>query len=221
MARGPHYTVRFRRRREGKTNYYLRRKLLISRKHRFVVRKTSKHLIVQIIAPHIKGDKTLVSVHTKELIRDFGWKASTGNLSAAYLVGYIAGKKALAKGIKEAILDIGLTAPVRGSRPFAALKGALDAGLEIPHNENVLPAEDRIRGQHIVEYYQLLSQQSNKGSQHQFSKIKSGGLDIAKLSEHFDATKKKIDSYFEKKTTKKATKKKTKKTAVKTKTVKK
>jgi large subunit ribosomal protein L18 len=32
---------------------------------------------------------------------------------------------------------------------FAALKGMVDAGLEIPHGDQVLPDEDRINGAHI------------------------------------------------------------------------
>jgi len=73
------------------------------------------------------------------------------NTSAAYLTGYLAGKLALQKGIKEAILDIGLQRPVKGSRVFAALKGLLDAGLEIPHGEDIFPSEERIKGLHISE----------------------------------------------------------------------
>ena len=54
-------------------------------------------------------------------------------------------------GHKNAILDIGLAASSPGNRVFAALKGMIDAGLEIPHGESVLPDEDRINGLHINE----------------------------------------------------------------------
>jgi large subunit ribosomal protein L18 len=59
------------------------------------------------------------------------------------------GKAALAHGSQEAVLDIGLAASTPGNRVFAALKGMVDAGLEIPHSEDVLPDEDRLNGAHI------------------------------------------------------------------------
>ncbi|MBT3583115.1 50S ribosomal protein L18, partial [Candidatus Woesearchaeota archaeon] len=48
MASGPRYTVKFRRRRAGKTNYHNRLALLLSRKPRLVIRKTNKYIICQI-----------------------------------------------------------------------------------------------------------------------------------------------------------------------------
>ena len=38
-----------------------------------------------------------------------------------------------------------------GNRAYAALKGMVDAGMEIPHSEEVLPSEERINGEHIGE----------------------------------------------------------------------
>ena len=58
-------------------------------------------------------------------------------------------KAAIAAGHNEAILDIGLAASTPGNRVFAALKGMVDAGMEIPHGEDVLPDDDRINGSHI------------------------------------------------------------------------
>ncbi|MHA1835484.1 MAG: 50S ribosomal protein L18 [Candidatus Odinarchaeia archaeon] len=211
MAKGPQYHVPFRRRREGKTDYYLRRRLLVSRKNRFVVRKTPRHLTVQIITHLPVGDKTLIHVHTSELVNKYGWKASTGNLSAAYLVGYLAGKKALASNINEAILDIGLNPPVKGSRVFAALKGAVDAGLVIPHKKEILPDDERIKGYHIVKFYESLTQGKLSFNKQQFNALKSGDLSISILPEHFEETLKKIDSEFSKKpSAKKTTKSKPK-----------
>jgi len=148
MAKGPRYRVPFRRRREGKTDYRKRLKLLLSGKPRVVVRKTLKHTIVQVIDFDIKGDRVLASAHSTEL-KKYGWQANTGNLPASYLTGLLCGKKALEKGIKEGVLDIGLHSPVKGSRVFATLKGLVDAGMEIPHSEEVFPQEERIRGEHI------------------------------------------------------------------------
>ena len=52
-------------------------------------------------------------------------------------------------GCKEAVLDIGLSGSSPGSRVFSALKGMIDAGMDIPHGEEVLPSDERINGSHI------------------------------------------------------------------------
>ena len=80
-----------------------------------------------------------------------GWSLSTGSIPAAYLTGYLAGKKAKKAGVEKAVLDIGLKVPAKGAGCFAALKGMLDAGLEIPHGEGIFPSEERIKGHHIGE----------------------------------------------------------------------
>ncbi|MDD1717818.1 MAG: 50S ribosomal protein L18, partial [Methanoregulaceae archaeon] len=49
MAAGPRYFVRFRRRREGRTDYYRRMKLIVSDRPRMVVRRTNRQIIVQLI----------------------------------------------------------------------------------------------------------------------------------------------------------------------------
>ncbi len=150
MAKNAIYRVKMRRRREGKTDYHNRLALLKSGKPRAVVRKTLKYIIVQIAEYHEDGDRILVGVTSKKL-KDYGWKGSFKNTPAAYLTGYLAGKMTLKKGIKEAVLDIGLQRPVEGSKIFAVLKGMLDAGLDIPHGEGIFPSEERIQGLHISE----------------------------------------------------------------------
>ena len=49
MATGSRYFVPFRRRREGKTDYYQRTRLVVSDVPRMVVRKTNRHIIVQLV----------------------------------------------------------------------------------------------------------------------------------------------------------------------------
>ncbi len=63
----------------------------------------------------------------------------------------LAGKRAKAKGITTAVLDIGLSTPTPGSRVFASLKGLLDAGIDVPHDEGILPKDERFQGQHLGE----------------------------------------------------------------------
>src|SRR2546425_1252524 len=69
--------------------------------------------------------------------------------AAGYLTGWLAGKRAAAKGITAAVLDLGRQHPTKGGRLFAVLKGLLDAGVEIPHDEAVLPSPDRVQGAHL------------------------------------------------------------------------
>ena len=143
--------VQFRRKAEGKTNYYKRLELLKADKIRLVIRKSLKHLVLQLVEYSAGGDKIITSYNTKSLEK-LGWKYSKKNLSAAYLGGLMIGKTAQSKNIKEAILDCGLQTSVKGSRIYAALKGAIDAGLNVPCNKDILPSEERLAGKHIIEY---------------------------------------------------------------------
>jgi hypothetical protein len=103
----------------------------------------------------------------------------------------------LASGVKEAILDIGLQSPTKGSKIFATLKGVLDAGVLVPHGEGVLPSEKRIQGQHIAAYAKQLA--SNQDVyQTRFSEHLSRGLPPEQLAEHFVSVKEKIVSSFKK-----------------------
>lgn len=143
------YLMPFKRRREKKTNYKKRLALIKSGKVRLVIRKSLSNISVQFINFDAKGDQTIASALSTEL-KKFGWKR-TGNLPAAYLTGFLAGKKAKDKKIEEAILDSGLQTLTKGSRLYAALKGVLDAGIKVPHSNEILPSEDRIKGKHISE----------------------------------------------------------------------
>jgi len=151
LATGPRYKVPFRRRREGRTNYHVRYKLILSKKPRVVVRKSNASTTLQLVIAEQKGDKTLLTVNSRELT-NFGFTASLGNLPAAYLTGLIFGKKMLALGIDEGIADIGLHASTKGNRIYAAIKGVVDAGVNVPHGSEILPDDVRIRGEHIKKY---------------------------------------------------------------------
>ena len=141
----------FRRRKAGLTDYRRRLKLLRGRKPRAVVRVSNTRTTCQLVTWAASGDLVTVSVTGSDLSKKYGWPQdfSKKSVSASYLVGYAMGKAAMAQGAEEAVLDIGLAASTPGNRVFSALKGMVDAGLEIPHGENVLPDEDRINGSHI------------------------------------------------------------------------
>jgi large subunit ribosomal protein L18 len=151
MATGSRYFVPFRRRREGKTDYYQRTRLVVADVPRMVVRKTNRHIIVQLVTAEMDGDRTLVAANSKEL-EQYGYKGSTSNTPAAYLTGMLFAVKAKKAQQESAILDIGLNRATPGARVFAALKGAVDAGLDIPYGEEILPSEDRLKGAHIAAY---------------------------------------------------------------------
>jgi len=152
MATGPRYVVKFRRRREGKTDYKKRLNLLKSELPRFTVRISNKYIVCQFIKHETEGDKTLLTVSSKKLA-SYGWKNSGKNLAAAYLSGYLAGKLAKKKKVTKAVLDIGLQSPTK-SKLFAVLKGVVDSGIDIPHSEKAFPSEERISGAHISEKIQ-------------------------------------------------------------------
>lgn len=185
------YCVPFRRRKMGKTNYHKRKALILSGKPRLVTRMAIKNVQAQIVEAKPKGDEVLVSAHSKELARDYGWKAPEGNISAAYLTGFLCGSKAKTEKIKEAILDIGLHSPTKGARVFAVLRGALDAGVDIPYSEQKLPDQKRIAGEHIAKYAKELSSDTAM-YQARFSKYLEKKLPPEELEKHFAEVKAKI-----------------------------
>lgn len=191
MAQGARYNLPYRRRREGKTDYRRRMRLIISGKPRFVVRTSNEHTIVQIVEAKVEGDKVLASAYSKELASKYGWKGGCGNLPAAYLTGLLAGIRAIRAGVSEAVLDIGLKRATKGARIFAALKGGLDAGLEIPHSDEILPSPERIRGEHIAKYAELLFE-TPELYEVRFSQYLRNGLKPQDVPSHFDEVKSKI-----------------------------
>jgi large subunit ribosomal protein L18 len=151
MSTGPRYFIPFRRRREGRTDYYARGKLLLSEHPRMVVRKTNREIIIQLMVPDPTGDKTLVAAYSRDLA-GYGYTGSRSNTPAAYLTGILFGARCRKAGYTNAILDIGLARASPGARIFAALKGAVAAGLSVPHNPEVLPDDKRTRGEHIAAF---------------------------------------------------------------------
>ena len=153
MAHGKSQRLRFKRRRNGKTDYRRRLRMLRGGIPRAVVRVSNTQVTCQLVEFGMDGDKVLASITGKGIADKYGWPsdASRKSVPACYVAGYALAKSAMADGHDEAILDIGLAASSSGSRVFAALRGMVDAGLEVPHGEGVLPDDDRINGTHIDE----------------------------------------------------------------------
>lgn len=149
MSDGPRYRVPFRRRREGKTDYRIRLQLLRGERPRAVVRVTNRRILVSVTAYDAAGDRVLASAESPELAAVGFPEGQLRSTPAAYLTGYLAGVRARAAGATSAVLDVGLRHPTPGGRLMGALKGLLDAGLEVPHGAKGLPAPDRLNGQHL------------------------------------------------------------------------
>ena len=120
--------------------------MLMGKRDFISINITNENIQVQISKPEISGDKVIASAHSRFLLKD-GWKGSRKNIPAAYLTGYFAGKKALSKGVDNAII-------YSGTRKYtqimdAAVKGVVDSGLKVPSNEETFPPEERINGEHL------------------------------------------------------------------------
>ncbi|WPH02418.1 60S ribosomal protein L5 [Acrodontium crateriforme] len=172
------YQVKYKRRRSGKTDYYARKRLITQAKnkynapkYRLVVRFTNKDIICQIVTSEITGDKVFVAAYAHELPA-YGIEHGLTNWAAAYCVGLLVARRALAKlkldkafqGVEEAdgeftlteeqevdgeerrpfkaFLDVGLTRTSTGARVFGAMKGASDGGIYVPHSEKRFPGYD-------------------------------------------------------------------------------
>lgn len=141
------YSKILRRLREEKTNYKKRGTMLMGKRDFITVNITNENTQVQILTPGMTGDKVVASAHSRYLLEK-GWKGSRKSVPAAYLTGYLAGKKAIGKGAKGAIMYTGTKRFTQ--RMAAALKGIIDAGLEVPADPASFPAEARINGEHLT-----------------------------------------------------------------------
>ncbi len=189
MAKNARYILAYRRRREQKTDYQARRILATSDSPRFVVRTSNKGIVAQVVKAELNGDKVLTQGSSNELASKYGWQASGKSIPAGYLLGLVTGYKAVKEGVETAYLDLGLKRPTKGSKVFAVVKGAIDAGLNIPCDSDVVPPPERINGGDIAKYAQVIDPE---GYERFFSIYLKKGLRPESLPEHFEEIKKKI-----------------------------
>merc|ERR1711934_1185048 len=228
------FQVKYKRRREGKTDYYARKRLVCQSKnkyatpkYRFVVRFTNKDIICQVVSSKIKGDICHASAYARELPR-YGVKVGLTNYSAAYCVGLLCARRLLKKynlddkfeGTPEvtaefedafvhgndedgpsafhALLDVGLKRTTLGSKIFAAMKGAFDGGLEIPHTEKKFYGYDpdegeysaeanreRILGGHVATYMNSLEEEEPEEFAVKFKKYIEAGITADSMEEKY------------------------------------
>jgi large subunit ribosomal protein L5e len=133
------FQVKFKRRRQAKTDYYARKRLIIqdknkykTPKYRFVVRITNKDIICQIFSADITHDVCMLAAYSHELPR-YGVKVGLTNYAAAYCTGLLLARRVNKKlgldyeGVEEVDgEDFNVEADPEGKAPFKAL---LDVGL--------------------------------------------------------------------------------------------
>jgi len=216
------FQVKFKRRREGKTDYRARKRLVAqdknkynAPKYRFVVRITNKDVITQITYARIEGDYVLAAAYSHELPR-YGMATGLTNYAAVYATGLLLARRVLTKlkladkykgntdvngedysvtqlddGPRPfcALLDVGLRRTTTGSRVFAALKGACDGGLDIPHSEkrfvgydeegkklNAEVLKKHIFGGHVADYMKKLNEEEPEKYKTIFSRYVKAGV---------------------------------------------
>ncbi|ELU16579.1 hypothetical protein CAPTEDRAFT_164118 [Capitella teleta] len=215
------YQVKYRRRREGKTDYYARKRLVIqdkdkynTPKYRMIVRFTNKDVVCQVAYARIEGDYIVAAAYAHELPR-YGVKVGLTNYAAAYCTGLLLARRILKKfkldsiyagqkdvdgeeyhvesedgqpGAFRCYLDVGLARTSTGAKVFAAMKGAVDGGLDIPHGVKRFPGfdaegdnfdagvlRDHIMGKHVGDYMRLLQEDDDEAFKRQFAQyIKNG-----------------------------------------------
>ncbi|MFH1631152.1 MAG: 50S ribosomal protein L18 [Candidatus Aenigmatarchaeota archaeon] len=188
------FITMMKRRKKQKTNYKSRIALIKSGIPRMVIRKSLNIVKIQFIEYIPSGDVVLLE-ESSNTLKKYGWKGHTGNTTASYLVGYIMGIKAKQLGIDSTIVDIGLSVSSKGNVIYAAVKGAMDAGISIPVDVSILPDEKRVRGEHISEFASKIKS-NDDFYKRQFSACLKAGLIPENYPEHFEQTKMNITKAF-------------------------
>lgn len=211
------FQTKFQRRREGKTDY-VQRSVLIQQdktkfgaaKYRLVARITNTKVIAQVVVAHIDHDETLCQANSTELV-NYGIKLGLTNYAAAYCTGLLAARRLLTKlnltevkfAVKEddeesrrpfkVILDVGVARTTTGARVFAVMKGAIDGGLFVPHNDKRLAGgEDAkknrhfILGGHVADYMRKLEKEKPDAYKRQFSRYIKEGITADKLAKIYE-----------------------------------
>ncbi|XP_060523800.1 large ribosomal subunit protein uL18 [Cylas formicarius] len=223
------YQVKFKRRREGKTDYYARKRLIVqdknkynTPKYRLIVRLSNRDITCQVAYSRIEGDKIVCAAYSHELPK-YGVKVGLTNYAAAYCTGLLLARRLLKQlgldnlyegttdvtgdeynveavddgpGAFRCYLDVGLNRTTTGARVFAAMKGAVDGGLNIPHSTKRFPGFDaesksfnaevhrnHIFGIHVADYMKSLEEEDPEAFKRQFSQYIKLGVTADKIEE--------------------------------------
>ena len=141
-----------RRRREHKTDYGKRIKILKGNVPRIIFRKSNKYVIAQYVSSKEAQDKVEFGMSSKDLLKH-GWpeenQGSLKSLSASYLLGLLMGKKIVKESLETPIVDFGMQRVLHKTKTYAFLNGLVNAGVKIKYDEKFFPEEDRIKGKHM------------------------------------------------------------------------
>jgi len=150
MMNGGNMKTIKRRRKENKTDYLKRIKLLKSKIPRIVFRKTNRYLVSQYVVSEAAQDVIKFGINSKHLLK-YGWpeKINLNSLPAAYFLGFLLGKKIIKEKVEIPIIDFGLQRVLKGSKMHAFIKGLVDSELKIKYNEKFFPSQERIKGEHL------------------------------------------------------------------------
>merc|ERR1719209_280898 len=95
------FQVKFRRRREGKTDYFARKRLVVqdknkynTPKYRMIVRFSNKDITCQIAYARLEGDRVVAAAYSHELPK-YGVKVGLTNYAAAYCTGLLLARRVL------------------------------------------------------------------------------------------------------------------------------
>ncbi|TRY89315.1 hypothetical protein DNTS_003479 [Danionella cerebrum] len=207
------YQVKFRRRREGKTDYYARKRLVIqdknkynTPKYRMIVRFSNRDIICQIAYAKIEGDMIVCAAYSHELpkygvtlLNKFGLdKVYDGQVEITgeeFNVESIDGQP----GAFTCYLDAGLARTTTGNKVFGAMKGAVDGGLSIPHSTKRFPGYDseskefnaevhrkHIMGLNVSEYMRQLMEEDEEAYKKQFSRFIKNGVTPDSMEEMYN-----------------------------------
>ncbi len=157
-----------RRRKEFKTNYLKRIKLLKSGLPRIVFRKTNKYVFAQYITSKEAQDKIEMEVKSRDLVK-YGWpkeaQGSLKSITASYFVGLLIGQKISKNKLENPVVDFGMIRSIHKSKVYGFLKGLIDAGIKIKCKEEIFPEETRIKGEHMknkIPFNEIKSKIENK-----------------------------------------------------------
>ncbi|KAG4978231.1 hypothetical protein JHK82_037506 [Glycine max] len=161
------YQVKFKRRREGKTDYRARIRLINqdknkynTPKYRFVVRFSNKDIVAQIISASIAGDLVLATAYSHELPR-YGLEVGLTNYAAAYCTGLLLARRVL----KTLEMD---------EEYEGNVEGALDGGLDIPHSDKRFAGFDKEKKELDAE---ILAEDEPEKYQSHFSEYIKRGIE--------------------------------------------
>jgi len=194
-------------------------------KYRLIVRTTNRDVVCQVAYSRLQGDIIVAAAYAHEL-SNYGLNVGYTNYAAHYCTGLLLARRLLNKFKLDSIyagqtevdgaeynvepvddgpapfrcfLDVGLTRTTTGNKVFGALKGAVDGGLDIPHNCKRFPGYDSdgknfdaethanyIFGGNVADYMRYLKEEDSEVYDKQFSRYIKNGINADDMEELYE-----------------------------------